>query len=135
MAKEEIKNEYEDVCLSCKNPEYVFVFGSNNLGKHGRGAALHAVKFHGAIKGIHFGMQGNSFAIPTKDGGTWTPLPLPTIEEYVKHFLNFAKNRKDLKFFATRIGCGLSNYRDIDIAPFFVNSPENVTLPEKWRVK
>lgn len=29
----------------------IFVFGSNQAGKHGKGAALHAKQYHGAIYG------------------------------------------------------------------------------------
>jgi len=45
----------------------VFVFGSNLAGRHGRGAALYALKHYGAVYGEGIGLQGNSYAIPTKD--------------------------------------------------------------------
>ena len=57
----------------------IFVFGSNLAGIHGLGSAKEAVLHHGAeyIKNVTarfgvigkngFGLQGNSFAIPTKD--------------------------------------------------------------------
>lgn len=45
----------------------VFVFGSNLAGIHGAGAAKLAYEKFGAIKGQGFGLQGQSFAIPTKD--------------------------------------------------------------------
>lgn len=48
-------------------PNTVFVFGSNPRGVHGAGAALVAKTQFGAVQGIGFGLQGNSFAIPTKD--------------------------------------------------------------------
>lgn len=48
-------------------PNTVFVFGSNPKGVHGAGAALVAKTQFGAVQGIGFGLQGNSFAIPTKD--------------------------------------------------------------------
>ena len=40
----------------------VFVFGSNLAGRHGKGAALHARKHHGAIYGQGAGLQGSSYA-------------------------------------------------------------------------
>lgn len=43
----------------------IFVFGSNEEGYHGAGAAKQALKF-GAIMGKGFGFGGNTFAIPTK---------------------------------------------------------------------
>lgn len=45
----------------------VFVFGSNLEGRHGAGAALFAKNNFGAIYGQSEGLQGNSYAIPTKD--------------------------------------------------------------------
>lgn len=44
----------------------VFVFGSNLAGRHGKGAALDAYRYHGAIRGQGVGWQGRSYAIPTK---------------------------------------------------------------------
>jgi hypothetical protein len=48
------------------NPNQIFVFGSNEKGIHGKGAALQAKKVFGAVQGCGFGLTGNSFAIPTK---------------------------------------------------------------------
>jgi len=45
----------------------IFVFGSNRAGRHGNGAALAARRQHGAIYGQGEGLQGQSYAIPTKD--------------------------------------------------------------------
>lgn len=45
----------------------IFVFGSNLAGIHGKGAALEARKKHGVIFGVRYGLQGNAYAIPTKD--------------------------------------------------------------------
>lgn len=53
----------------------IFVFGSNLAGRHGKGAALYARQHYGAIYGQGVGRQGNSYAIPTKDGKL-NPLPL-----------------------------------------------------------
>ena len=44
----------------------IFVFGSNDRGVHGAGAALDAVKEFGAVKGQPSGKQGKSFAVRTK---------------------------------------------------------------------
>jgi hypothetical protein len=46
--------------------EAVFVFGSNLAGRHGKGAALWARQHRGAIYGQGIGLQGNSYAIPSK---------------------------------------------------------------------
>lgn len=110
----------------------VFVFGSNLAGRHGAGAALYARQHHGAIYGKGVGLQGNSYAIPTKDFNIRT-LSLHTIENYVREFKEFAINHPDMFFNVTRIGCGLAGYTDKQIAPMFINAPVNCILPEEWK--
>lgn len=107
------------------------MFGSNLAGRHGAGAALAALEKFGAKYGQGEGLQGRSYAVPTKDAKIRT-LPLPVIKLHVDKFLDFARSRPDLSFFVTRIGCGLAGYIDIDIAPMFAGSPKNCDLPEGW---
>lgn len=109
----------------------VFVFGSNEAGIHGAGAAETALEYFGAEWGNGVGMQGNSYAIPTKDKKIKT-LPLDKIQEYVKDFLEFAKDNKHLEFNVTAIGCGLAGYDAHDIAPMFKGHTNNVKLPLGW---
>jgi hypothetical protein len=112
------------------NPE-IFVFGSNLAGRHGKGAALAAVKEHGAIYGRGVGRQGNSYAIPTKD--EWLhALTLPEIERFVARFLAYAADHPQLTFKVTAIGCGLAGFRPAQIAPFFRGAPPNCILPESF---
>lgn len=109
----------------------IFVFGSNLAGRHGKGAALHARKNHGAIYGQGFGLQGRSFAIPTKDFSLRS-LPLDQIEHFVNLFIKFANENPQYHFNLTRIGCGLAGYQDSQIAPMFKNAPKNVNKPLNW---
>lgn len=110
----------------------IFVFGSNLAGRHGKGAALFAKKNHGAIYGVGRGLQGNSYAIPTKDHNLKT-LPLSEISFFVHTFLLFAKENSDMIFNVTPIGCGLAGYRYSDIAPMFKDCPINVRLPVEFQ--
>ncbi len=48
-------------------PNQIFVFGSNPEGRHGAGAAKYAKDNFGAIYGQGEGLQGQSYALPTKD--------------------------------------------------------------------
>ena len=50
-------------------PNEIFVFGSNLEGMHGGGAALLAYRKFGAIWGQGVGLQGQSYGIPTMQGG------------------------------------------------------------------
>ncbi len=109
----------------------IFVFGSNLAGRHGKGAALYARQHHGAIYGQGEGLQGDSYAIPTKDAFLRT-MPLAEIEARVARFLTFAR-QFNARFVVTRIGCGLAGYTDAQIAPMFANSPDNCILPDGWR--
>lgn len=100
----------------------VFVFGSNEAGRHGKGSALFARRFRGAIYGQGVGLQGNSYGIPTKDARLRV-LPLSKIRQYVEDFIEFAKANPQMEFEVTRIGCGLAGYRVSDIQPLFASSP------------
>jgi hypothetical protein len=114
-------------------PDEIFVFGSNLAGRHGKGAALHARQEHGAIYGQGVGLQGSSWAIPTKDHRLQT-LPLHEIAGYVAAFLTQAEVLyPHLTFRVTPIGCGLAGYKPSDIAPLFTNVPANVILPDEFK--
>ena len=106
----------------------VFVFGSNLSGSHGGGAALIAYRKFGAIWGQGVGLQGQSYGIPTMQGG------VETIKPFVDEFILFAKEHPELKFFVTRIGCGIAGFRDEEIAPLFKDAidVENVILPKSF---
>lgn len=110
----------------------VFVFGSNLRGAHGAGAALFAFKRYGAKLGKGVGIQGNSYAIPTK-GFNLEVLPIPNIAMYVEAFKLYAKNHPEITFQVTRVGCGLAGYDDEDIAPLFKGVPVNCTMPPEWK--
>ena len=112
-------------------PGEVFVFGSNLQGQHAGGAARIAVERFGAVWGQGVGLQGQSYAIPTMQGG------VETIKPYVDDFLQFADCHPDLKFYVTRIGCGIAGFRDEEIAPLFAGAIglPNVCLPASfWKV-
>lgn len=120
--------EYTPDRIDTLRPDEIFVFGSNLAGHHGGGAARVAwIKF-GAVWGQGAGLQGQSYAIPTMQGG------IATIKPYVDGFIQFALAHPSLKFYVTRIGCGIAGFRDRDIAPLF--SPAlglpNVILPRTF---
>lgn len=112
---------------------HIFVFGSNLAGRHGKGGALHAVKFYGAIRGQGEGRQGQSYGIPTK-GRTLCRLPLTAIEWHVNRFLTYARDNAGERFMLTPIGCGLAGYQPADIAPMFRDTPANVIIPDQFRL-
>ena len=109
----------------------VFVFGSNLAGRHGKGAALWAKQHRGAIYGQGHGIQGNSYAIPTK-GHRLETLPLATIADWVHEFLLFARKYHMLQFQLTPIGCGLAGYTREQIEPMFAGASDNIIWPSEW---
>ena len=110
-------------------PDEVFVFGSNLAGSHGGGAAYVAWRKFGAIMGQGVGLQGQSYGIPTMQGG------VETIRPYVDDFIAFAKAHPELFFYVTRIGCGIAGFRDEEIAPLFADARNvpNICLPESFQ--
>jgi len=109
----------------------IFVFGSNLAGHHGAGAARAAIEEHGAIMGRGVGLQGQSYAIPTMDAAL-RPLDLQQIRFHVEAFLDVARAHPELEFRVTRIGCGIAGFADIEIAPFFVDAPQNCLFDAEW---
>lgn len=111
--------------ISHLEPQEVFVFGSNLAGHHAGGAARAAMNRFGAVWGQGVGLQGQSYAIPTMQGG------VETIEPYVREFTAFAAAHPELTFLVTRIGCGIAGFRDEEIAPLFACAAAlpNVRLP------
>ena len=109
-------------------PGEIFVFGSNLQGMHGGGAARVAYRNFGAVMGQGVGLQGQSYAIPTMQGG------VETIRPYVDEFIVFAKEHPELTFLVTRIGCGIAGFTDEEIAPLFAEAQgvDNIVLPEGW---
>lgn len=110
----------------------IFVFGSNEKGYHGAGAAKYALDYFGAKFNQATGLQGQSYAIPTKNKEINT-LPVEKIRKYVNEFINFATTHPEYVFLVTPIGCGLAGYKPADIAPLFEIVPENVKLPEVFK--
>lgn len=116
----------------------IFVFGSNESGIHGAGAARFALNL-GARMGQGFGMSGNTFAIPSKDWFIRT-LPVEDIAFYVNRFIEYTKQvsthipSEIMHFYVTKIGCGLAGYTAKEIAPLFKDCIDlnNVYLPQEF---
>ena len=70
---------------------------STYAGIHGGGAAYAALRLFGAVMGCGVGLRGQSYAIPTMQGG------VDTIKPYVDDFIAFAKDHPE-KFFSNFFG-------------------------------
>jgi len=118
-----------------------FVFGSNESGHHGAGAARAAYEKHGARWGMSYGYSskkdGNgilvhSFAIPTKDQAIHKTLNMRRIKGYVQGFLSYAYGHPEITFDITRIGCGLAGLQDEPMAALFEDCPSNCRFDSAW---
>lgn len=103
----------------------IFVFGSNATGAHGAGAAAVAVERFGAIWGQGEGLQGQSYALPTMEGRE-------AFEAAAERFIEYARSRPDLRFYLTKVGCGIAGYAEETVATMFANTPDNVVKPAGW---
>ena len=118
---DEFKDRIAPDTITSLEKNEIFVFGSNLDGMHAGGAARAAMEYFGAVMGQGVGLQGQSYAIPTMQGG------VETIRPYVDEFIRFADSHPEYTFLVTRIGCGIAGFRDEEIAPLFVRA---INLPD-----
>ncbi|MBD5317109.1 MAG: hypothetical protein HDS11_05530 [Bacteroides sp.] len=120
--------KYTPELITTLEPDDIFVFGSNLAGHHCGGAARTAMSRFGAQWGCGEGLQGQSYAIPTMQGG------VETIKPYVDRFIEVARECDQNTFYVTRIGCGIAGFTDEEIAPLFDQAYDlyNVRLPESF---
>lgn len=109
----------------------IFVFGSNEAGRHGSGAALYAKDYCGAEPGVGMGRTGDSYAIPTKDY-LLRKLSLGKVHDYILNFLDYAEEHPELTFKVSAIGTGLAGFSHEEMTEVFSNAPDNCLFDERW---
>jgi hypothetical protein len=122
-----------DNYITAVNDNEIFVFGSNEAGRHDGGAARLALEF-GAIYGQGEGLQGHTYAIPTVTGDMRARLSLASIQHAVQRFIAVADEHQELTFYVTQIGCGIAGWKPEDIAPLFIGATQcsNIYLPPNF---
>lgn len=129
--KESASNRITPERITSLRPDEIFVFGSNLQGMHGGGTARIARLYFGAVLGNGDGPQGQSYAIPTMQGG------VDSIRPFVDRFIDYAETHPKQTFLVTPIGCGLAGFTPEDIAPLFRKAVDvpNINLPLRfWQV-
>ncbi len=99
------------------------------------GAALTARTKFGAIYGQSKGLQGQSYAIVTKElRKDYDPVTLDEIKEGIDNFIIFAKENIHLTFYVVELGCNLAYFTVEEIAPLFKSATrlKNVYLPQRF---
>lgn len=122
----------------------VFVFGSNPEGRHGAGAALTARKQFGAIYGQGEGLQGNSYALPTKDLRVKENRGLRSISpkqitENIKKMYEVARQNPNKQFKVAYTNglneATLNGYTGAEMIKMFKDAgpiPSNVVFSKNW---
>jgi hypothetical protein len=115
----------------------IFVFGSNTQGRHGKGSALIAREKFGAKYGQSSGLQGQSYAIITKDltKKVHPSITKDKIIEQIKNLYQFAKENKEKEFLiAYKNGKNLNSYSSQEMADMFssIDIPENIVFEETF---
>jgi len=148
-----ITREYTSENITSLNTNELFVFGSNNRGVHGKGAALVAKTKFGATYGQPFGKQGQSFAVRTKmyqDGKLteYTDLTEDNKKEMDKMTIQDlallreeALKNSNNKYYVTEIGTKLAGRTVEQMKDFFnrmnakLGIPNNIILPKVFEVR
>lgn len=121
----------------------IFVFGSNPEGRHGAGAAKTAVDKFGAKYGQGEGLQGNAYALPTKDlrvtenSGRKSIKPEQIIES-IKKMYDVARQNPNKIFkvaYRNTDSASLNGYTGYEMINMFNKAgeaPENVQFSSEW---
>ena len=121
----------------------VFVFGSNLAGRHGKGAALTARLYHGAIYGQGEGLQGNAYALPTKDlrvKENWglRSISKEDIVKSIKKLYETARQYSDKQFkiaYRNTYSASLNGYTGLEMIDMFLEAgpiPDNIIFSKEW---
>lgn len=141
-ASEQIPAYYEGLITPDDNT--IFVFGSNPEGRHGTGAAKVAKDKFGAIYGQGEGLQGNAYALPTKDlrvkeNNSLKSISPEQITENIRRMYDVARQNPDKQFkIAYTNGLNeatLNGYTGAEMIKMFKDAgpiPSNVVFSKNW---
>jgi hypothetical protein len=121
----------------------IFVFGSNPEGKHGAGAAKIAKDKFNAVNGQGEGLQGNSYALPTKDLRIKENKSLKSISKEqiisnIRTLYEVAKQNSSKNFkvaFRNTVEASLNGYTGLEMIEMFNSAgeiPKNIIFSKEW---
>ena len=121
----------------------IFVFGSNPEGRHGAGAAKVARNRFGAIYGQGEGLQGNAYALPTKDLRVKENRGLRSISKEdiiksIKKLYETARQYSDKQFkiaYRNTYSASLNGYTGLEMIDMFLEAgpiPDNIIFSKEW---
>ncbi len=110
---------------------WIWVFASDQSGRHARGCAKIAKVNFGARYGQSAGPAGSSYAIPVFERSGLRPMD--EILSAILEFCAYAKARPNVRFFVARVvGEGIGAEEEGLIARAFSDAPANCSLPDAW---
>lgn len=121
-------------------PDVIFCFGSNPEGRHGKGAAYIAHKHFGAKYGKGEGLQGSSYAIPTKDlriSGQKSIKPSEIVKS-IERLYEVARCNHSKRFmiaYRNTDKVSLSGYTGYEMIEMFNRAgdiPDNIIFSKEW---
>ena len=121
----------------------IFVFGSNPEGRHGAGAAKIAREQFGAVYGQGEGLQGNAYALPTKDlrvkkNNSLRSISPEQIIKSIKKLYETAKQNPDKQFkvaYRNTDRASLNGYTGLEMIDMFTKAgpiPSNIVFSKEW---
>lgn len=121
----------------------IFVFGSNPEGRHGTGAAKIARLHFGAVYGRGEGLQGHSYALPTKDlrvqyNKGYRSISPEDITESIRKLYECARKHPDSDFciaYRNTSERSLNGYTGYEMIDMFLAAgpiPSNIVVSEEW---
>lgn len=124
-------------------PNTIFVFGSNPEGRHGAGAAEIAKEQFGAIYGQGEGLQGNAYALPTKDlrvkeNNGFKSISFEQIVKNIQKLYEVARQNPNKQFkigYRNTIDKSLNGYTGLEMIEMFNQAgeiPFNIVFSKEW---
>jgi hypothetical protein len=122
-------------------PNQIFVFGSNPEGRHGAGAAKYAKDNFGAIYGQGEGLQGQSYALPTKDlrvkeNKSLRSISPEDITSSIRKLYDVARQNATKEFLVSDYSeTNLNGYTGQEMADMFINAgpiPSNIVFNKNF---
>jgi hypothetical protein len=121
----------------------IFVFGSNPEGRHGAGAAKIATEQFGAIYGQGEGLQGNAYALPTKDlrvkeNNGFKSISFEQIVKNIQKLYEVSKQNPNKQFkiaYRNTNEKSLNGYTGLEMIEMFNQSgeiPSNIVFSKEW---
>lgn len=108
---------------------WVWVFGSDESGRHTSGDAKIAHACFGYSYGISRGGLRKAYGIPVFDK-KMKPLNINVIRLNVREFLEYAHENISTSFHVAKISA--NGICDLEIASMFISRSSNCSLPEEW---